>query len=394
QYVFKGLDECYRTGTDKTKELETQKNELSRWQNHVRATRDLLNRKVNCVDITLEVSQAGKYTVIVEYLIPNASWIPCYDSRLNPETGEVELKYMALVSQTTEENWFDVKLSLSTVSLRVDTFRPQLNPYNLQVINTKNRLPGSDELFKEFSMTGGITGGGNVRVHGATQTDNIYLFDGVDSTDPVTESRTFQADAEFEVPGKITVRNSNNVRRVVIKTHKLEGEIIYYCVPSIKNTAYLTARLKNTTDVPLLAGKNRLYIGSEFIGESHQEYRVQNAKFEMSFGAEERINIVYLPIESTNTDASLFRDSQKIKKAFKTRVLSLMPDPVTLIMKGRIPNSIDERIKVKNIEITPEPEKTTEKGIITWRINLKPNTEEIIKLGYQIEYPEDQRINY
>ena len=114
----------------------------------------------------------------------------------------------------------------------------------------------------------------------------------------------------------------------------------------------------------------------------------------MSFGAEERINIVYLPIESTNTDASLFRDSQKIKKAFKTRVLSLMPDPVTLIMKGRIPNSIDERIKVKNIEITPEPEKTTEKGIITWRINLKPNTEEIIKLGYQIEYPEDQRINY
>ncbi len=50
--------------------------------------------------------------------------------------------------------------------------------------NVTERVPGSDNLFQQFSMNGGITGGGNVRVHGGVQTNNLYLFDGVDSTDP------------------------------------------------------------------------------------------------------------------------------------------------------------------------------------------------------------------
>ncbi|MBN1552113.1 TonB-dependent receptor [bacterium] len=63
------------------------------------------------------------------------------------------------------------------------------------------RLPGSDDLFAAFSMSGGITGGGNVRVHGGAQTDNLYLFDGVDTTDPVTSTfgANLNADAIEEV---------------------------------------------------------------------------------------------------------------------------------------------------------------------------------------------------
>ncbi len=63
------------------------------------------------------------------------------------------------------------------------------------------RLPGSDDLFAAFSMSGGITGGGNVRVHGGAQTDNVYLFDGVDTTDPVTSTfgANLNADAIEEV---------------------------------------------------------------------------------------------------------------------------------------------------------------------------------------------------
>jgi outer membrane receptor protein involved in Fe transport len=63
------------------------------------------------------------------------------------------------------------------------------------------RLPGSDDLFTAFGMSGGITGGGNVRVHGAANTDNLYLFDGVDTTDPVTSTfgANLNADAIEEV---------------------------------------------------------------------------------------------------------------------------------------------------------------------------------------------------
>ena len=63
------------------------------------------------------------------------------------------------------------------------------------------RLPGSDDMFTAFSMSGGITGSANVRVHGSAETDNLYLFDGVDTTDPVTATfgANLNADAIEEV---------------------------------------------------------------------------------------------------------------------------------------------------------------------------------------------------
>lgn len=66
------------------------------------------------------------------------------------------------------------------------------------------RLPGSDDLFSAFSMSGGITGGGNVRVHGASETDNVYLFDGVDTTDPVTS--TFGANLNNDAIEEVEVQ--------------------------------------------------------------------------------------------------------------------------------------------------------------------------------------------
>jgi len=63
------------------------------------------------------------------------------------------------------------------------------------------RLPGSDQFQDAFGMAGGVNGGGNVRVHGSASTDNLYLFDGVDATDPLTSTfgSNINADAIEEV---------------------------------------------------------------------------------------------------------------------------------------------------------------------------------------------------
>lgn len=63
------------------------------------------------------------------------------------------------------------------------------------------RLPGSDSFQSAFAMGGGTVGGSNPNVHGATSTDNTYLYDGVDTTDPVTHtfSSNLNADAIEEV---------------------------------------------------------------------------------------------------------------------------------------------------------------------------------------------------
>ncbi len=63
------------------------------------------------------------------------------------------------------------------------------------------RLPGSADMFTAFSMSGKVTGSGNVQVAGGSQTDNTYLFDGVDTTDPLfsTSGAKLAADAIEQV---------------------------------------------------------------------------------------------------------------------------------------------------------------------------------------------------
>lgn len=63
------------------------------------------------------------------------------------------------------------------------------------------RLPGSDSFQSAFAMGGATVGGSNPNVHGSSSTENSYLVDGVDTTDPVTGtfSANLNADAIEEV---------------------------------------------------------------------------------------------------------------------------------------------------------------------------------------------------
>jgi len=65
-----------------------------------------------------------------------------------------------------------------------------------------------------------------------------------------------------------------------------------------------------------------------------------------------------------------------------------------VIVKDRIPYSMDDQIKVQEIVLVPEPEKREQNGIVTWRLDLQPDIEQKIKIGYQVEYPEDLFVNF
>lgn len=49
-------------------------------------------------------------------------------------------------------------------------------------------LPNSDSIITAFSLAPGVTGSGNIRVHGGALNDNLYLVDGIDTTDPLTST--------------------------------------------------------------------------------------------------------------------------------------------------------------------------------------------------------------
>lgn len=138
---------------------------------------------------------------------------------LPPGTYTIRLEMMNM--KTVERP--DVRVSVNSTAIISLTM--EMTPYEQTVVVTGSndlldiksstvkatierdlteRLPGSDDLFSAFSMSGGITGTGNVRVHGGAATDNLYLFDGVDTTDPVTS--TFGANLNADAIEQVEVQ--------------------------------------------------------------------------------------------------------------------------------------------------------------------------------------------
>ena len=71
----------------------------------------------------------GKFQI--SYLVPNANWYPTYDLRVKDISSPLSILMKANVSQSSGEDWKDVKLTLSTGNPTESGSKPNLQPWRL-----------------------------------------------------------------------------------------------------------------------------------------------------------------------------------------------------------------------------------------------------------------------
>lgn len=94
--------------------------------------------KIRMVVITEQPVQA---TLLVNYFISDAGWVPQYDIRAVNTESPVKLHYKAMLYQNSGLDWNSVKLSLSTSNPRQSNHKPVLVPQYLsfqQLIRTQS----------------------------------------------------------------------------------------------------------------------------------------------------------------------------------------------------------------------------------------------------------------
>jgi hypothetical protein len=101
-----------------------------------------LNSKVDLptslVSVVVSSDIDTKSTIQLNYFIPDASWVPAYDIRIKDVNESLNLFYKAKVSQNTDENWDNVKLTLSTGNPSISNNKPELSTYYLTFNNYYN----------------------------------------------------------------------------------------------------------------------------------------------------------------------------------------------------------------------------------------------------------------
>lgn len=110
--------------------------------------------RTSTIKVEINCTKEQNTELTIRYIINEAGWKPAYDVRIKTIEKPIFLTYKASVFQNTDEDWNNVKLTLSSGNPRLSATKPDLGKYSLYFNNypTEKKIekqtyyPGNGEL--------------------------------------------------------------------------------------------------------------------------------------------------------------------------------------------------------------------------------------------------------
>ncbi|RZK51670.1 MAG: DUF4139 domain-containing protein, partial [Pedobacter sp.] len=129
-----------RLSEAKNKQIEINKaiaklqTDLNKYNNQLNELNGKSLKNSNDVIVKVSAKSATKGKFSLTYMVNNAGWYPSYDIRAKDVSSPIELVYKANVSQSSGEDWKNVRLALSSGNPTTNSTKPSLGTYNLGYI--------------------------------------------------------------------------------------------------------------------------------------------------------------------------------------------------------------------------------------------------------------------
>src|SRR5262249_13029005 len=167
--------------------------------------------------INLEAAAAESATLRLSYQLPDATWYPLYDARLDSEAGKMSLAQLGQVQQRTGEDWTGVALTLSTAQPSVGAVLPELDSWFVQV--------AQPVVGGELPRDAGAAGGPPV-----SEPQNMADVKSKDEEDDKLAKMNAQLvasefSAEYRIPGTANVPSDAAPHKFAIATHEMTAKL-------------------------------------------------------------------------------------------------------------------------------------------------------------------------
>ncbi|HVY21464.1 MAG TPA: mucoidy inhibitor MuiA family protein [Bauldia sp.] len=353
-------------------------------------------RDHTAVRISLQADAATSGTLTVRYHTASARWLPTYDAQLT--TGDrggspsLALVRRAEVTQSTGENWDGVHLTLSTAQSQGGTAAPELDPYLVSLYDPDNTV-ASDSVAPSAPATG--------------LANKLQRFSGSAAGEAeaapalakVIEAAADFGDfrAEYNVPGLVSVEDSEGARSLQIATERLQPKLGVRAAPAVSETAYLHASFTAPDGAPLLAGKVALFRDGTFVGNGQVEFTEAGADVDLGFGVDERVHIARATLDHRTGDAGIpiIASRKTDTRSYKTTVANLHSQPMEITIMDRTPYAEDSDINVKRLSISTAPTRENvddKRGILAWTYTYGPGETRDIVNAYEVSWPANQSL--
>ncbi len=154
------LTEVYAKQQEIARNIKKIKSDIDKVENQLAALNEKQNLSTSDIVVAVDVKEAGPAQMGVSYLVKGANWYPAYDIRVKDISQPLLLNMKANVTQSSGEDWTDVKLFLSTGNPDENGTRPTLQPwylgYNLPQTSYFNTISRSQLL--ATALPGGVRG--------------------------------------------------------------------------------------------------------------------------------------------------------------------------------------------------------------------------------------------
>jgi uncharacterized protein (TIGR02231 family) len=367
------------------------------------------DRVYKTVGVRLRAAAAGSVTLRLAYTVGGASWQPRYDARLDSKQRSVELGYLAYVRQATGEDWKNIALTLSTAQPGLGGAVPELQPWWVRVVRPTPRATvtgqaksASDEEVIEltpFQIDPRSDKGYRAENTLAGTWIRTSMNDVASAISVVTSQAT---SASFRVEAPATVLSDNNPQRVSLAQLRMPAELLYQVAPKLQETAFLTGKVTNESEYPLLAGPVNVFLDDAFVATSFLKTVMPREKFEVALGADEGIQVKRRVVSRFQEDTGLTSKGRRVTYEFLITVTNQKPTPEKVLVREALPLSQDEKIVVKLLTPAERDIGTAEKprdlmreenGRLAWTLNLKASEKRELPLKFSIEWPSDVAVS-
>lgn len=350
------------------------------------------------VVVPIESDAATRLTIDLSYQVPNASWRPIYDARLDTETGKLDLIQYGSVSQTTGEDWKGVKLVLSTAQPQRGTSLPDLTPFWLDLYS-EQQFGGLGGAAMERSMSNSVMS--------APAAPAMEMADMATDqrAEPVKKKAEFVAAqietggfvSEYKIPGPASVTADGTETKLMVGSFKTESLIQVHIKPQLSTDAFLVSKAKLKGESPVLPGQVSLFRDGAYVGQASIPLLRPDEEHVMFFGTDDQVSVKRKVLKDVKSDAGMIVRENTQERRFITEVMNLHTKPVQIVVKETVPTGRNEKIRSEILkdETTGgyEEDSANIKGLLRWEFPLEPKAKKDVKLGWKVNWPKDTNLS-
>ena len=335
--------------------------------------------RVATVTVALAAEREGD--VRLAYQVRGPSWSPSYRATLDSSAATVRLERLALVAQSTGEDWSGVPLVLSTGQPLGQTQGSLPRPWTVDVQPEPPAKPVAISMAAAPAPAPAALGRAAEVAQEAQPTFDVAIADGAYAT-------------EFTVPQRITVPSGGQRVTLSLGAQTVHAQLFTRTAPAVEPAAYLVAQLPALEGV-WPAGPVALQRDGASVGQGQFDpASAAMARTGLAFGRDERITVTAEPVREHTGSSGLTgaRTERQLSRIY--RVENRHARPVALQVLDAAPVSQNEQITVES-RYEPAPQDTAwngQPGSILWSQELGAGAAARFTAAHTLRYAKELRI--